>query len=387
MFLPLRTDAPLRSTPWMNWLLIVLNLLAFAGQLAAPAFFDKLALFPTDPHLLNYFTYTFLHGGFLHIAGNMLFLYIFGNNVNDKMGPWGYLGFYLAGGVVAGIVYVLGGGAPVIGASGAVSAVTGAFLILFPRARVMVLVFFMLIFTYEVPSVILIAAFFALDLFQQFAPALFGMSHTAHLAHIGGTLFGVTLPLLLLVTHLLPRDQFDAIALIQRWNRRRVYRDQVNRGWNPYGADERGGFFGGRPRRADATMERVQDLRASIAEAVAHDKLPEAAAIYLQLHALDPEQVLSRQNQLDVANYFFGEQRHPAAADAYEQFLRHYPKYDQIEQVRLILGLIYARYLHRPEAARVQLTAALERLHNASEIDVARSELARVQARLEQVRA
>ncbi len=387
MFLPLRTDAPLRHTPWMNWAIIVANLLVYVAQLAYPRQLEALSLAPTDPHLLNYFTYAFLHGGLLHVGGNMLFLYIFGNNVNDKMGQWGYLGFYLAGGVVAGIVYVLGGGAPVIGASGAVSAVTGAFLILFPRARVMVLFFFLLIFTYEIPSVILIAAFFALDLFQQVSPAVFGLSdNTAHLAHIGGTLFGVVVPLGLLAAHLLPRDQFDAIALIQRWNRRRVYRDQVNRGWNPYGADE-AGLGRGKHRRADATMERVQDLRASISEAIAHDKLPEAATLYLQLHAVDSEQVLSRQNQLDVANHLFAEGRHRDAADAYEQFLRHYARYDQIEQVQLILGLIYARYLHRPDAARTQLSAALEKLHNPSEIDVARSELARVEAKLEQVRA
>ena len=386
MFLPLRTDAPLRSTPWMNWAIIVANLLVFVGQHLFPAAFDPYALAPTDPHLLNYFTYAFLHGGFLHVGGNMLFLYIFGNNVNDKMGQWGYLGFYLAGGVVAGIVYVLGGGAPVIGASGAVSAVTGAFLILFPRARVMVLFFFMLIFTYEIPSVILIAAFFALDLFQQISPAIFGLAdHTAHLAHIGGTLFGVIVPLTLLAARLLPRDQYDAIALVQRWNRRRVYRDQVNRGWNPYGADEIAAR--GRPRRVDATMERVQDLRASISEAIAHDKLPEATTLYLQLHSLDSDQVLSRQNQLDVANHLFAEGQHAEAAEAYSQFLRHYPKYEQVEQVQLILGLILARYLHRPDAARARLTAALEKLHNPSEIEVARVELARVEARLEQVRA
>ena len=310
----------------------------------------------------------------------MLFLYIFGNSVNDKMGDAGYLGFYLAGGVVAGVAHVLSGGGLVIGASGAVSAVTGAYMVLFPRARVTVLVFLFLIFTYEVPGAVLIVAFFALDVFQQILPGLFGASQVAYLAHIGGTVFGVTLSLTLLLVGLLPRDSVDLLALIRQWNRRRVYRDQVSRGWNPYGGEGGGGVWGGRsgnekPRLADPTMERVQDLRASIAAAIAHDKLPEAAALYLQLHALDPDQVLSRQNQLDVANQLFVEQQYVEAADAYQQFLRYYPRHERIEQVHLMLGLTAARYLKRPDLARTHLTAAIERLDNPAEKEVAQAEL------------
>ena len=379
MFLPIRTDVPLRRTPWVNWGLIVANLLVFIAQLARPALTDRLALDSAAPHLWQYVSYAFLHSpdGFLHIVGNMLFLYLFGNAVNSKMGDAGYLAFYLAGGVVAGIAHVVGAGGSVIGASGAVSAVTGAYMVLFPRARVTVLVFLFLIFTYEVPGAVLIVAFFALDVFQQLLPGLFGGTHVAYLAHIGGTVFGAAVSFALLAGHLLPRDQFDAVALFRQWNRRRVYRDQVNRGWNPYGG-EGGGVFGvGRekPNRADPTMERVQDLRAGIAAAVSHDKLPEAAALYLQLHALDPDQVLSRQNQLDVANQLFVEQQHAEAADAYGQFLRYYPRADRIEQVHLMLGLTAARYLRRPDLARTHLTAALEKLDNPAERDVAQAEL------------
>ena len=99
MILPLRTDSPLRSTPWMNWALIAANTVMFIVQTSvwnrqAP---DALTLSPRDPLLINYFTYQFLHGDVLHLFGNMLFLYIFGNNVNDKMGHLGYLGFYVFG--------------------------------------------------------------------------------------------------------------------------------------------------------------------------------------------------------------------------------------------------------------------------------------------------
>src|SRR4051812_23253918 len=107
MFLPLRTDVPLRSTPWMNWVLIFLNVAVFFAQRAFPSLNDTLKLNPRSPALYQYVTYAFLHANALHIASNMLFLYIFGNNVNDRMGHLGYLPFYLAGAVIAGAAHVM----------------------------------------------------------------------------------------------------------------------------------------------------------------------------------------------------------------------------------------------------------------------------------------
>src|SRR4051812_31940381 len=108
MFIPIRTDTPLRRTPYMNYALIVANVVMFALQktMFSRALLDKLMLQPRDPQIWQFFTYQFLHGDILHILGNMLFLYIFGNNVNDKLGNWGYLPFYLAGGVFAGVADV-----------------------------------------------------------------------------------------------------------------------------------------------------------------------------------------------------------------------------------------------------------------------------------------
>ena len=110
--IPLRTDVPLRSTPWANYLLIAINVVvffvqrwSFDGELHTPG-----ALDPRDPRLIHYFTYQFLHGSAMHLAGNMLFLYIFGNNVADRIGNVGYLAFYLAGGVAAGIGHLAASG-------------------------------------------------------------------------------------------------------------------------------------------------------------------------------------------------------------------------------------------------------------------------------------
>jgi outer membrane protein assembly factor BamD (BamD/ComL family) len=96
----------------------------------------------------------------------------------------------------------------------------------------------------------------------------------------------------------------------------------------------------------------VAELRARVSEAVAGHDLPTAARGYLELKALDPAQVLSRQAQLDVANQFAQEQRFGEAAEAYETFLRHYPKYEQTEQVELMLGIVLNRFLtSRPAPA------------------------------------
>jgi membrane associated rhomboid family serine protease len=367
--IPLRTDSPLRRTPWMNWALIAANVLVFiiqqhwAGQ-------DQYALEPRNLHLLNYFTYQFLHASPLHLAGNMLFLYIFGNNVNDRLGHLGYLAFYLAGGVAAGIGHVISSSAPVIGASGSISAVTGAYLVLLPRSHITVLYWFILIGVIELPSVIFIALSFAMDFIMGFGGSDTGV---AHLAHLAGATFGFAICFILLSVRLLPRDQFDLFALVQRWNRRRQYRDLVSSGYDPFSVTPP-------PSRSvpDPRQERIQDVRAQISEAVAHRNINDAARFYLELHAIDPQQVLARQNQLDVANQLFADGVYGAAADAYEGFIRFYPKHEHLEQVQLMLGLLYARYLDRPDKARENLNAALQRLSTSREIDLAKEELSKL---------
>src|SRR5687768_14805617 len=124
MFLPIRTDSPLRSNPWVNWILIALNLLCFAIQKSLPPqYANRLVLNPQNPELYQFVTYAFLHQDVMHIFGNMLFLYIFGNNVNDKMGHGAYLAYYLAGAIFAGLGYAVTSNGRVLGASGAVSAI------------------------------------------------------------------------------------------------------------------------------------------------------------------------------------------------------------------------------------------------------------------------
>jgi membrane associated rhomboid family serine protease len=378
MFIPLRTDSPLRSSPYMNWLLIAANVLVYFVTAVHPDGWSlPCALHPHSPALWQFFTYQFLHGGALHIAGNMLFLYIFGNSVNDKMGHLGYLAFYLAGGVIAGVVYTEFDqrGAPMLGASGAIAAVTGAYLILFPRSLVTIVYFFFFIGKIEIQSLWVIAAYFAMDVFGNFGH----QDGVAHMAHIGGTLFGSAVCLALVVTHLLPRDQWDVWALIQRWNKRRQYRDLVSKGYNPFDYSE--SMKQGNRKADDPNNARVLDLRQRVNAAIAARNVEAAAELYAQMIQLDSSQVLSRQNQMDVATQLHHVGRYPEAAEAYEKLLRSYPN-ERAELVELTLGILYSRYLQQYDKARQHLARAIDRLHEGREMTIARDEMQVVQSHL-----
>jgi membrane associated rhomboid family serine protease len=380
MLIPLRTDSPLRNTPYMNWGLIVANVLIYLVTMTNPTISLHYGLSPRAPQVYQFFTSLFLHGSILHLLGNMLFLYIFGNNVNDRLGNVGYIAFYLAGGVFAGISYVVltGGDTPVVGASGAIAAVTGAYLVLLPRSNVTIVYFYILIGTAEIASLWFILFFFIYDVYLNYS----GHDQVAHTAHIGGTMFGFVTCALLLTLHLLPRDQFDAVALIQRWNKRRQYRDMVSKGYNPfeYTQAEAARRGGKPPPPPDPHTARVMDLRGAISEAVASHDLDRASNLYVELKTTDPQQVLPRQQQLDVANHLAAQQRFPQAAEAYETFIQQYPKYEQLEHVELMLGLIYARYLNQPDRARNYLTRAASKFHTGRELEMARDELSRLPA-------
>jgi membrane associated rhomboid family serine protease len=141
----------------------------------------------------------FLHAGWLHLLGNMLFLWIFGDNVEDALGKIGYLAFYLLGGVAAGALqFVIGPTStiPNVGASGAIAAVLGAYIVLYPRARILTVVFFFLITVIELPAVVVLGLWFVLQLFQGFSGLAADVnSGVAFFAHVGGFLFGVGIAL------------------------------------------------------------------------------------------------------------------------------------------------------------------------------------------------
>jgi membrane associated rhomboid family serine protease len=169
-----------------------------SGQLLPDGTIAHVAAAGALPTWETVVTSMFMHGSILHIGGNMLFLWIFGNNVEDSMGPVRYIGFYILGGLAALALQVAVGPnstAPTIGASGAIAAVLGGYIVLYPRARVLTLVFIIVFFTViELPALVMLGIWFA----EQ---AVFGASNltnptgggggVAYFAHIGGFAFGL----------------------------------------------------------------------------------------------------------------------------------------------------------------------------------------------------
>jgi membrane associated rhomboid family serine protease len=152
------------------------------------------------PTWLTLFTSMFMHGGLLHIVGNMLFLWIFGNNIEDSMGRLRYVGFYLLGGIAATVAQTLidtNATVPSIGASGAVAAVLGGYALLYPRARVVTLIFIIFFVTLvELPALLVLGAWFLLQLFYgtaDLAQPVSAGGGVAYFAHIGGFVFGMAL--------------------------------------------------------------------------------------------------------------------------------------------------------------------------------------------------
>lgn len=392
MILPIRTSIRPRRTPYANLALIVVNIIVFSVSYwphqdpftGAPEYLRPWAqhfmLNPVYPRLWQFVSYAFLHGGLLHIFGNMYFLYLFGNNVNDKLGNVGYMCLYLGGAVFAGVGHAALHQHPVLGASGAVAAITGAYLVLFPQSLITILYIFFFIGTIELSALYFIV--FKLIVWDNIVEPNFAQAAVAYDAHLAGYAFGVFALLLLLGTGFLGSSGFDLWSMIKQWNRRRRFRDVVSSGYDPFtgmGARKQVRIRELRPDVEGPQNDRTQELRRDIADRISQHNLPAAAQSYLELMALDSEQLLPRQYLLDIANQLASESRHAESALAYEQFLAHYPGYEYIEQVELMLGVLYSRYLHEPELAVKHLQSAVEKLSDPSQRKMCRDELAKLQ--------
>ena len=208
---PIRDHNPSGRTPYVTYALIVINVLVFFSYWGSlndmrtmGQFYWDWAMVPAKVSegegYIGLLTSMFLHGGLMHLAGNMLFLYIFGDNLEDEMGHLPYLGFYLAAGIAAGLTHYLAAPlsqVPTVGASGAIAGVMGGYLLLYPKARVDVLVIFIIFFRiFPIPAWITLGLWFVLQIFGGFgSPADAG--GVAYWAHAGGFIAGIllTLPL------------------------------------------------------------------------------------------------------------------------------------------------------------------------------------------------
>ena len=213
---PLHDENPTSRFIWMTWLILAANVAVFAWELWVQATggdrafaalvgaftFNPAALAaaPLSPGVwLTVLTAIFMHAGWVHLGGNMLYLAIFGNNIEDRLGPWRFLAFYLACGVAAALAQSFATGfpaEPVLGASGAIAGVLGAYLLLYPRARVVTAVFVIFIIELaRIPAWVVIGVWFVLQLGAGIATIGPGQpaSGVAYFAHVGGFLAGMLL--------------------------------------------------------------------------------------------------------------------------------------------------------------------------------------------------
>jgi rhomboid family protein len=231
--LPLKDTIPSRSFPLVNWILIGLNVSVFLIELSAAASGQVDALIQSygvvpwrflyyrdAPQYATLLTSMFLHGGWVHLFSNMLALYIFGDNVEDRMGPAKYLVFYLLCGIAAGLTHIYfnrNTTLPSIGASGAIAGVMGAYLVLFPHARVLTFIpvfFYPLII--EVPAVTYLGVWFISQLFSgtleiahsAYSPEMRDQGGVAWWAHAGGFVAGALLVWLFAPPQTRPRKRY-----------------------------------------------------------------------------------------------------------------------------------------------------------------------------------
>ena len=329
--IPIGTDQAARKAPAVTMALVAANALAYVAMLgvarqsddALAGFILRWGLSREAFGAWQPLTYQFVHdpGTIWHILGNMLFLWAFGSAVEGRMGRVGFAVFYLAGGAVAGLVQLAVSPGPVIGASGSVSAVTGAFIALFPRARVAVLMLFSVV---QIPAMLLVALYFAADLLGAFGAGRGGVGHMAHLA---GTAFGLLVTMALVATGIVRRNDMDLAYVLRQWWRRRKMRSALE------GSAEGAGPWTG---NAAASLRKVAEVAAADAVRAAARQAARAR---------------------EAAGASFARGDFARAAEGLDTALALAPDAADADESRLMLAVIHVRKLPDPAKARAALDA------------------------------
>ncbi len=385
MFLPLGDEPNPRGVPYVNYALIAINcavylfvtlpLASVAADPSSPLLADyvrviaqqlppnvsiqqvlgsisayDLVVFgygfrPVDPHVATLFTAMFLHSGFMHLAGNMLFLWIYGDNVEHRLGPVRYLLWYLATGAAATLFHAWfspSSPLPLVGASGAISGVLGFYFVWFPRNRVRLFVFLFPIIwnVFLVPARLVLAMYL---LVENLLPFLIQRSAggVAHGAHIGGFLAGL------------------AVA----WVMNRLDRS---------------------PRRAGVDAlerEEAETPSADLADLIAQGRFAQAARAYFQLSPEASRRALSPRDTLALGYWLMTNGQARAALAVYQRHLRDYPLGPGTAEAHAGAGLVQLQALGQPTAAYQHLVEALEHNPTAETERLVRDALAEIAGR------
>jgi membrane associated rhomboid family serine protease len=215
--IPLRSSERTYSPPTVTLLVILVNILVFIFEITIPnepsydnpggitlnSFIATYGIVPDRFHFTSLITSMFIHGGFMHVAGNMWFLWVFGKAIEDLLGHVRFLFFYFACGIAAGLAHVLlnpYSPVPTVGASGAIAGVMGAYLIKFPHARIVTLIWYFFITTLDLPAAFLLLYWFAIQFISGFGSIGYSQvskGDVAWFAHVGGFIAGMLLVMLI----------------------------------------------------------------------------------------------------------------------------------------------------------------------------------------------
>lgn len=387
MFIPLGTDRPMRHRPLACEALLTITIGAYVLVMLVGVIDPDMAARVIDMMTLErgattsapwtFLTYQFAHdnpfigdsGGsglyrLLHLTFNMVGLWVFGRPLEDRIGHVGFLALYLSGGIIAGVGHLLDSPAPVLGASGSVCALVGAFAILLPRVHIRILVIFILIGIWSIPATWVIAFWMAMDL-VGFAGA--GDGATAYAAHLGGYVAGLLTGISLLAIRRTSGDDVDALWMFRQWRRRQVARAVLSKpppAATPLSQSKTNNAT------PDTVITTVHWLR-EIESGMRSDRVEGALQRWRKEAPDAPEACLPAAAQLDLANHLQAAGDWATAADAYRRLLHHHPNHAEAPMVRLLLGVLLARRLHRADEARTLLEQARDELRDPDHVQLA----------------
>lgn len=372
---PLGDENPTRNTPLVTLAVIAINVAVFVmfNLQMNDAELQRWTLewgFDVDrPFSPQLVTSMFMHGGLAHIFGNLWVLWIVGNNVEDKLGRGRFLVLYVLGGIAAALAYTLisqftdnqlppeiqaqlgDRKPPLVGASGAIAAVMGIYLVFFPEARIRLLFWWWIV---PVRAKWFIGMTLLLDLFTSIAAKSASAGGVATMAHVGGGLFGVAAAVLL-------KPAVGGGGEGDAWDVHTGFAKRLRPGSDTWG--EREGPRPVRPSFAPRMTDEaaMADLERSITELVRAGRLREAIDVYPAYVALAREQPLPDDVQIEIAHELYRQWLPKEAIPAYLRYLETHPRGEDAPEAKFRLGVLFARGLgRRGEAARWLREAAAE---------------------------
>jgi len=392
MLVPYGVDNPMSRLPIANWALIAVNVVAFVLQVTSGVVVESIGPFnvqvyrlirdyglvPADFHWYQLLTMAFLHVNFLHLLGNMVFLWTFGNNVNDRLGHARYVAFYLLFAVLAALGHLVsdyGSPIPCVGASGAISGVMGMYLAFYPVNDVRMFYFVIIkTGTFSCSSYWMIGLWVGFDIYE----AVTGTGGSVAVwAHLAGFAVGFGSGLLMLWRGWTERDDYDFLSwLARRHDRRLMGRYRMGGGARPGG-----GPLPAPPgaTSAPAAPHRPASPRDACTAIGAHLENSEVQAAqegYQEFIKTYPRLALDKDTQLRVANLLFRAKSYALAAEAFTRLARFYPHHPQAADALYSAGILHIQCLEQPEIGCRLLEEALPLLSDPAKAERARQALA-----------